>query len=78
MSPSSETNKSIDILLAVISTKLDKVIDELSEVREEMKLKVNMSDFSVIKAEIEDLKKSKWFVMGVSGAVSFFISHFWK
>jgi hypothetical protein len=78
MSPTQNNDNKIDILLAVISTKLDKVIDELSEVREEMKLKVNMSDFQIVKTKIEDLEKSKWFVMGVSGAVSFFISHFWK
>lgn len=78
MASSSETNKSIDILLAVMSTKLDKVIEELSEIKKEMNLKVHINDFAIIKSDIEDLKKSKWFVMGVSGAVSFFISHFWK
>lgn len=74
----SEINKSIDILLAVMSTKLDKVIEELSEIKKEMNMKANIQEFSDMKKDIEDLKKSKWFVLGASSAVSFFINHFWK
>lgn len=78
MNTSDKLNNSTDTLLAVISTKLDKVIEELSEVREEMKLKVNIDDFKMIKNEIDDLKKHKWLSLGFAGAVSFFISHFLK
>lgn len=78
MSSSQEINKSIDTLLAVISTKLDKVIEELAEVKQDMKNKVNSSDFEQIREEIDDLKKHKWLSLGFAGAVSFFISHFLK
>lgn len=76
MSSSDKTYSPTDTLLAVISTKLDKVIDELGEVKNEMKLKVNSSDFIEVKKEIEELKKHKWTSIGFAGAVSFFISHF--
>jgi hypothetical protein len=65
-------------LLKVMASNIETIKEELREMKDSIKNKVDMSDFVTIKQDVDDLKKSKWFVMGVSGAVSFFISHFWK
>lgn len=65
-------------LLKVIASNVEQIKEELKEMRDAMKGKVELGDFHNIKADVEDLKKSKWFVLGISSAVSFFISHFWK
>lgn len=65
-------------LLKVIASNVEQIKEELKEMRDAMKGKVELADFHNIKQEVEDLKKGKWFVLGISSAVSFFISHFWK
>ena len=65
-------------LLKVIASNVEQIKEELKEMRDSIKAKVDVTDFHIMKQDVEDLKKGKWFVLGISSAVSFFISHFWK
>lgn len=65
-------------LLKVIESTMVSIKEDVKEIKESLKTKVEHADFHALKVEVEDLKKSKWLVLGFSGAVSFFISHFWK
>jgi len=65
-------------LLKVIASNVETIKEEIKEIRESLKSKVEVDDFKTVKQDVEDLKKSKWFMMGVSGAVSFLITHFFK
>ena len=65
-------------LLKVMASNIETIKEELREMKDSIKNKVDMSDFHTIKKDVDDLKKSKWFVLGISSAVSFFITHFWK
>lgn len=65
-------------LLKVIASNVEQIKEELKEMRDSIKAKVDVTEFNTMKVDVDDLKKSKWFVLGISSAVSFFISHFWK
>lgn len=65
-------------LLKVIASSIETIKEDLREMKEGMKTKVELSDFNQIKTDVEDLKKSKWFVLGASGAISTILHFFMK
>lgn len=85
MSSSVEINKSIDTLLAVISTKLDKVMDELKEVKQDIRDKASVKDFDELKKEVSSLQEKSeqlhnkwWFASGLATAASYIFQHLIK
>ena len=52
--------------------------EDVKEIKNSLKTKVEHADFHALKGEVEELKKNKWFVLGIASAVSFFISNFFK
>lgn len=65
-------------LLKVIEATMVDIKEDVKEIKDSLKEKVDSKDFHILRTEVEDLKKSKWFQLGFAGAVSFFISHFLK
>lgn len=65
-------------LLKVIESTVADIKEDVKEIKNSLKSKVEHTDFNALKVEVEDLKKSKWFVLGLASAVSYFISHFFK
>jgi hypothetical protein len=65
-------------LLKVIASSIETIKEDLREMKEGMKSKVEISEFNQIKTDVEDLKKSKWFVLGASGAISTLLHFFMK
>lgn len=65
-------------LLKVIESTMRNIQEDVSEIKASLKGKAELVDFNSVKGDVEDLKKSKWFVLGASGAISFIISHLWK
>lgn len=72
-------------LLKVMASNIETIKDELREMKESIKGKVNMDEFSEVKArisKIEDkhdtLTSKWWFASGMATAVSYVISHFVK
>lgn len=73
-----EINQSDHTLLMVISSKMDTLIDDMKELKLDVRSKVHFSDFKELKDEVEDLKKTKWLSMGAAGAISWVVAHFFK
>lgn len=65
-------------LLKVIESTMADIKEDVKEIKNSLKSKVEHTDFHALKGEVEDLKKSKWFVLGVAGAVSYLINFFLK
>lgn len=69
-------------LLKVIDSTLKSMQEDVREIKDSLKNKVEYLDFKTVKDDVDDLKKSKWFTMGVSAAVgtafSFISAHFIK
>lgn len=65
-------------LLKVIASSIETIKDDIKEMKDSMRTKVEVADFHVLKTDVEDLKKSKWFVLGASGAVSYLLHMFFK
>jgi hypothetical protein len=65
-------------LLKVIASSIETIKEDLREMKEGMKTKVEISEFNQIKIDVDDLKKSKWFVLGASGAISTILHFFMK
>lgn len=65
-------------LLKVIESTMADIKEDVKEIKNSLKSKVEHADFHALKGEVEDLKKSKWFVLGVAGAVSYLINFFLK
>ena len=65
-------------LLKVIASSIETIKEDLRELKEGMKSKVEISEFNQVKADVEDLKKSKWLILGASGAVSTILHFFMK
>lgn len=65
-------------LLKVMASSIETIKDDLKEMKDGLKSKVEVSDFVTLKADVEDLKKSKWFVLGASGAISTILHFFVK
>jgi len=65
-------------LLKVIESTMADIKEDVKEIKNSLKSKVEHTDLNALKVEVEDLKKSKWFVLGLASAVSYFISHFFK
>ena len=65
-------------LLQVIASSIETIKEDIKEMKESLKSKVEVSEFATVKADVEDLKKSKWFVMGASGAISALLHFFMK
>lgn len=57
-------------LLKVIASNVETIKEELKEMKDSLKTKVELNEFSQVKEDVDDLKKSKWFVLGASGAIS--------
>ena len=57
MESSPKNNLSDHTLLMVISSKMDTIIEDIREVKEEMKTKVHFSDFQELKRIVEEHKK---------------------
>lgn len=65
-------------LLKVIEATMVDIKEDVKEIKNSLKSKVEHSDFHVLKGEVEDLKKSKWFLLGASSVVSYLVTHFFK
>jgi hypothetical protein len=65
-------------LLKVIASSVETIKEDLKEMKEGLKGKVEVNDFTALKKDVEDLKKKSWFVAGIASAISFFASHFLK
>lgn len=65
-------------LLQVIASSIETIKEDIKEMKESLKSKVEVSDFVTLKADVEDLKKYKWFVLGASGAISTILHFFMK
>ena len=65
-------------LLKVIEATMVDIKEDVKEIKNSLKTKVENSEFVILKNEVEDLKKSKWFTLGIASAVSYFITHFFK
>ena len=63
-------------LLKVIESTMADIKDDVKEIKESLKSKVEHADFRELKLEVEDLKKSKWTMMGMAGAVSYMVHLF--
>jgi hypothetical protein len=57
METSSKSNMSDHTLLMVISSKMDTLMSEIKEIKDEMKTKVHMEDFRELRNSFEDHKK---------------------
>lgn len=57
MDSSSKSNLSDHTLLMVISSKMDTIIDDIREIKDEMKTKVHFNDFNELKKAFEEHKK---------------------
>lgn len=65
-------------LLKVIASSIETIKDDIKEMKESMKSKVEIMEFATVKQDVEDLKKSKWFLLGASGAISTILHLFFK
>ena len=65
-------------LLKVIESTMADIKEDVKEIKNSLKSKVEHADFHALKVEVEELKKNKWFVLGIASAVSYTISHFFK
>lgn len=65
-------------LLKVIEATMVDIKEDVKDIKNSLKSKVEHADFHALRGEVEDLKKSKWFVLGIASAVSYFISNFFK
>ncbi len=65
-------------LLKVIESTMADIKEDVKDIKNSLKSKVEHTDFNALKGEVEDLKKSKWFVLGAAGAVSYLINFFLK
>lgn len=65
-------------LLQVIVSSIETIKEDIKEMKNSLKSKVEVSDFVTLKSDVEDLKKSKWFLMGASGAISAMLHFFLK
>ena len=65
-------------LLKVIESTMAYIKEDVKDIKNSLKSKVEHADFHVLKGEVEDLKKSKWFLLGASSVVSYLVTHFFK
>lgn len=65
-------------LLKVIESTMADIKEDVKEIKNSLKSKVEHTDFHQLKGEVEDLKKSKWLIMGMAGTVSYLINFFLK
>lgn len=65
-------------LLKVIESTMADIKEDVKEIKESLKSKVEHADFRELKLEVEDLKKSKWTMMGFAAAVSYMVNYFFK
>jgi len=65
-------------LLKVIASSIETIKEDIKEMKESVKTKVEHTDFNALKGEVEDLKKSKWTITGMALAGSYLITHFFK
>lgn len=57
MENSSKPNLSDHTLLMVISSKMDTIIEDVREIKDELKLRVHLNDFNDLKKSFEEHKK---------------------
>ena len=65
-------------LLKVIEATMVDIKEDVKDIKNSLKSKVEHADFHALKGEVEDLKKSKWTITGMALAGSYIISHFFK
>ena len=65
-------------LLKVIESTMADIKEDVKDIKNSLKSKVEHADFHVLKGEVVDLKKSKWFLLGASSVVSYLVTHFFK
>ncbi len=65
-------------LLKVIESTMADIKEDVKDIKNSLKSKVEHADFHALKGEVEDLKKSKWTITGMALAGSYIISHFFK
>lgn len=65
-------------LLKVIESTMADIKEDVKEIKDSLKNKVEHSDFQALKIEVEDLKKSKWTITGIAMASSWAFTHFFK
>lgn len=65
-----KTNKEDYALLKVIASSIETIKEDIKEMKDSLKTKVEVLDFKLVRDEVEDLKKSKWFTLGAAGAIS--------
>ena len=65
-------------LLKVIEATMVDIKEDVKEIKNSLKSKVEHSDFHALKGEVEDLKKSKWFSLGAASVISYLVTHFFK
>lgn len=65
-------------LLRVIASSVETIKEDIKEMKESVKSKVEFSDFLTVKNDVEDLKKKSWFVAGAASTVSFLASYLIK
>lgn len=65
-------------LLKVIASSLETIKDDIKEMKENLKGKVDVSEFNVVKSDVEELKKKSWFQAGIAATVAFLASYLIK
>lgn len=65
-------------LLKVIESTMADIKEDVKEIKDSLKNKVEHKDFRELKLEVEDLKKSKWTMTGMAMAASWVVTHFFK
>lgn len=62
-------------LLKVIESTMASIKDDVKEIKDSLKSKVENIDFYALKAEVEDLKKMKWTLLGVAIVASYLLNY---
>lgn len=65
-------------LLKVIAASVETIKDDIKEMKASLESKVDVKEFTLLKSDVEDLKKKSWFVAGIAASVSFVASHLLK
>lgn len=65
-------------LLKVIASSIEDIKQNIFEMKNDLKSKVETAEFEVVKRDVEELKKRNWFIAGSMAAISFVASYIIK
>jgi regulator of replication initiation timing len=65
-------------LLKVIEATMVDIKEDVKEIKQSLRSKVEVGEFNVLKTEVESLKKTKWVGYGVAGTISYIVTHFFR